>query len=83
MLKSEISYLDENNNIVDREKATHSIIRQTDEEGNLVMEEFSVDETVPLVDLEDYDDFTEYEKEFIDGFVDADSNNFNNKTNRL
>ena len=35
MLKSEISYLDENNNIVDREKATHSIIRQTDEEGNL------------------------------------------------
>ena len=41
-LKSEISYLDDNNNIVDEEHATHAIVRELDENGNLVRETFLV-----------------------------------------
>ena len=43
-IKSEIFYLDDNNNIVDEESYTHGIIRETDENGNRVRETYFVRE---------------------------------------
>ena len=39
-MKNDITYLDENNNVVDRENATHSIIQVYDENGKPVEEVF-------------------------------------------
>lgn len=38
--KTEIYYLDEEHNIVDAEKATEAIIRELDDKGNLVSENY-------------------------------------------
>lgn len=40
--KSEIYYFDDNDKMVDKEKATKAIIRELDENGNLVREIFGV-----------------------------------------
>ena len=39
-INSTISFLDKNNNFVDEESATHAIIRETDENGNLIKETY-------------------------------------------
>ena len=44
-MKEEIFYLDDQNNIVDKDKATHGTILQTDENGNRVSETYFVKET--------------------------------------
>lgn len=45
--KSEIIYLDDNRNIVPKEKATKAIIRELDSDGNLVREIFgTIDQDV-------------------------------------
>lgn len=70
--KSEIFYLDDNNGIVSKENATHSIIRETDENGMLVRETFSVRNDVPKVKIRSYEELTDEEKAFVDKFVDKD-----------
>ena len=39
-MKNDITYLDDNNSVVDREKATHAIIQVYDENGRPVEEVF-------------------------------------------
>ena len=76
MEKSKIFYLDDNNNIVDKDKATRSIIQEFDENGNMVREIFGRNKNVPIekVKMRSYDEFTEEEKDFLAGFVDKDGN---------
>ena len=42
-MKRELIYLDDENHIVESDKATHAVIRETDENGNLVKEIISQD----------------------------------------
>lgn len=72
--RSEIFYLDDNNNYADKETATHSIIRQTDENGMLVGEVFSVNKNARRRKLKTWDEFTEEEKQFLRRFRDKDGN---------
>ena len=41
-MKSEIIYFDENDKIVEKDKAVKAVIRELDENGNLVREIFGV-----------------------------------------
>ncbi len=62
--KNEIVYLDDNNNIVEKEVATHAIIREYDENGNLINETFMVNKNS---DTKEELNLTEEEKEFLNG----------------
>lgn len=55
--KIETYYLDDDNNIVEPEKATKGVIRELDENGNLVRETwgtFSKDEEMSDEELDEY-----------------------------
>ena len=76
MKKSEIFYLDDEDNIVGKDEATHSIIREMDDDGNLVSESFSFDKDFVKKRIKSYDEYTDEEKEFFASFVDKDGNHF-------
>ncbi len=54
--KSNITYLDDDNNVISENKATHAIIRELDENDNLVNEIF-------MVKKDEFDDRMEITKE--------------------
>ena len=58
-LKVETYYLDDDNNFVEPENATKGIIREVDEEGNLVRETWGTFEPVKKVSDEEMDAFLE------------------------
>lgn len=63
MAKSEIIYFDDNGSIVDKEKATKAIIRELDENGNLVNEIFgTIDNTPTDISDEEFDTIMERTK---------------------
>ncbi len=74
MKKSEIFYLDDRNNIVDKSVATHSIIREYDEKGNLINEIFSQNKNTKKIRIKSYDEYTEKEKQFLASLTDKDGN---------
>jgi len=55
---TEVYYFDDNDNMVDPEKATKGVIRELDENGNLIRETWGKFEPAPQ-----YDDFDEYIKQ--------------------
>lgn len=55
--KVETVYLDDNNNIVASEKATRGVIRELDENGNLVRETWGTIEKVEPISDEDLDSY--------------------------
>ncbi len=63
MAKSEIIYFDDNGSIVDKEKATKAVIRELDENGNLVNEIFGmIDHTPTDISDEEFDAIMERTK---------------------
>ena len=68
-MKSEIFYLDDDNNIVSQENATHAIIREYDKSGNLVNENFMVKTS------ESSDEFSEEDLELLKEFDEKYANN--------
>lgn len=63
-MKNEIVYFDNDNHIVDEEKATKAIIRELDENGNLVRETFgTIDNTPTEISDEEFDALMEQIKE--------------------
>ena len=69
-MKSEIFYLDDNNNIVDKELSTRSIVREYDENGNLVNEIFRKKQ------IENSSELTEEQLRIIEEFDEKYSSNF-------
>ena len=55
--KVETVYLDDNNNVVEPEKATRGVIRELDENGNLVRETWGTFEKVEPISDEDLDSY--------------------------
>ena len=64
--KSEIIYLDDNKNIVSKDKATRAIIRELDEKGNLVREIFGTinhdENEITDEELDNFQDETQKEQ---------------------
>lgn len=55
-MKSEIIYFDENDKIVEKDKAVRAVIREVDENGNLVREIFgTIDKEDEEVSDEEFD----------------------------
>lgn len=69
-MKSEIFYLDDNNNIVDKELSTRSIVREYDENGNLVNEIFRKKQ------IENSSELTEEQLRIIEEFDEKYSSSF-------
>ena len=63
MNRNEITYLDDNDKVVDKSDATRAIGREYDSEGNLVEEIFFVNE---MAESEDEDETMELTQEQID-----------------
>lgn len=55
--KIETYYLDDDDNIVEPEKATKGVIRELDENGNLVRETWGNFEKEPELTEEEFDDY--------------------------
>ncbi len=56
-LKVETYYFDDDGNTVEPEKATRGVIREVDEDGNLVRETWGRFEEIPRVSDEDFDEY--------------------------
>lgn len=85
-MKSEIFYLDDDNNIVSEENATHAIIREYDKSGNLVRENFMVKASERSDDLsdEDIELLKEFEEKYANNLVRlnvSDGKNLNETSN--
>lgn len=85
-MKSEIFYLDDDNNIVSEENATHAIIREYDKSGNLVKENFMVKASERSDDLsdEDIELLKEFEEKYANNLVRlnvSDGKNLNETSN--
>ena len=73
--RSEIFYLDDNNNYANKGEHTRTIIRELDEQGRVVNEVFSFNDISDhLIEITPYDELTEEQKDFLAGFVDKDGN---------
>lgn len=57
--KIETYYLDDDGNIVESEKATRGIIRELNENGNLVRETWGAFSKEPEISDEEFDDYIE------------------------
>ena len=62
--KIETYYLDNDNNIVEPEKATRGVIRELDEDGNLISETWGTFSNEPIISDDEFDDYiSKLEKE--------------------
>ena len=72
--RSEIFYLDDDNNYANKGEHTRTIINEKDDQGNVVREVFGINgDPTDLVQF-DYDDLTEEEKKCFAESVDKDGN---------